>query len=69
MLLQTCNKPGCPQKGTYGPPEGPLYCYYHDKMVKDLLQPLDSYSTPTEIDNLFRGRTRYDGRRLDAWTK
>lgn len=61
----TCAHEPCAQKAL---PDAPL-CYYHDKMERDLLQPVDSYCTPVEIETLFRGRIRHDGRRLDAWTR
>jgi len=43
--------------------------YYHRKIVLGLLQPTEDYIDAVEMDTLFRGRARHDGRRLDAWTK
>lgn len=59
-----CEHNPCGQKATTGD-----LCYYHDKMSRDLLQPVSEYCTPVEIETLFRGRIRHDGRRLDAWTR
>lgn len=61
----TCEFDPCAQKAL---DDGPL-CYYHDKMAFNLLQPADSYCSPVELETLFRGRIRHDGRRLDAWTR
>ena len=42
---------------------------YHKKIVLGLLQPTGGYLTQTEIDTMFSGRTRSDGRRLDRYTE
>lgn len=42
---------------------------YHEKIARGLLQPADSYLTQTELDAMFRGHSRHDGRRLDHYTK
>lgn len=63
MIL--CDHQPCEQK-TY---DLAPYCWYHTKMEAGLLQTVDSYINPTELNALFRGRDRHDGRRLDAWAK
>lgn len=42
--------------------------FYHRKIVLGLLEPTAEVLTSTEIDTLFRGRPRNDGRRLDHYT-
>lgn len=42
--------------------------FYHKKIVLGLLQPAEDYLDQVEIETLFYGRARHDGRRLDAWT-
>lgn len=64
--MKTCSwsEVDCPQRaGESG------LCYYHEKQEKDLLQPVDTYLGQTEIDTLFGGRRRSDGRRLDHYTR
>lgn len=53
----------CPQfvyKGTL--------CYYHTKLDKHLLTRADKVLSTVELDTLFGGRRRDDGRRLDHYT-
>jgi len=42
--------------------------YYHRKIVLGLIQASHDILSETEIDALFRGRTRNDGRRTDLYT-
>jgi len=64
------------------PPEGNTYCYYHmsmqnpsfcedktyhKKIVLGLLEPTGNYLSQTEVDSMFSGRLRNDGRRLDKY--
>ncbi len=42
--------------------------YYHKKIATGLLQPTGSYLNVSEIDTMFAGRPRNDGRRLDKYT-
>ena len=43
--------------------------FYHEKIILGLTTPTDVYMTATEVDALFRGRARNDGRRLDHYTR
>lgn len=43
--------------------------FYHKKVALGLVDPVESYVTHVELDTLFRGRPRNDGRRLDAWVR
>ena len=43
--------------------------HYHEKIILGLLEPTDRYLSVVEIEALFRGRPRNDGRRLDHWTR
>jgi len=54
----------CPQKATQGE-----FCYYHAKIVDLSALRAKDVLTDTEIDTLFAGRTRNDGRRLDSYTR
>jgi len=42
--------------------------YYHRKIAVGLLNSSHEILTKTEIDALFKGRTRNDGRRTDLYT-
>jgi hypothetical protein len=61
ISVRSCEWPGCCQVST-----GAL-CYYHDKCAADLLSPVDTYLTPTEIKAMLNGRSHGDGRRLDHY--
>lgn len=39
--------------------------YYHEKIVKGQVEPVDNYLTPREISATMVGRGHGDGRRLD----
>jgi hypothetical protein len=41
---------------------------YHRKIVAGLLEPSHDVLTTVEVDALFRGRCRNDGRRTDLYT-
>jgi len=41
---------------------------YHRKIVEGLLEPSHDVLTSVEVDALFRGRCRNDGRRTDLYT-
>ena len=41
---------------------------YHRKLVERLLEPSHEVLTTVEVDALFRGRCRNDGRRTDLYT-
>lgn len=59
----------CPQK-TWADRKHRFYrpfCYYHDKLTGDLLQPVRSYLSESEISAMMSGRRHDDGRRLDAY--
>jgi hypothetical protein len=43
--------------------------YYHRKVVQGLLEPTNGYLEQVEIDALFAGRKRNDGRRLDHYVQ
>tara|TARA_R100000458_G_C8276957_1_gene252363 strand:- start:3760 stop:3927 length:168 start_codon:yes stop_codon:yes gene_type:complete len=40
---------------------------YHKKIVLGLLEPTGNYLGQTEVDSMFAGRMRNDGRRLDKY--
>jgi hypothetical protein len=40
---------------------------YHKKIVLGLLEPTGNYLDQTEVDSMFAGRMRNDGRRLDKY--
>ncbi|HEX7099333.1 MAG TPA: hypothetical protein VF377_08820 [Acidimicrobiia bacterium] len=63
---RTCAWPNfkCPQ-----PPTATGLCHYHQKLKAGLLQEAAEYLSDTEIDTLFGGRRRSDGRRLDHYTR
>ncbi len=42
--------------------------FYHRKVVLGILEPSSEVLSSTEVDALFRGRPRNDGRRLDHYT-
>mgnify|MGYP001172175892 CR=1 FL=1 len=42
--------------------------FYHKKIVLALTRPSHDILTNVEVDALFRGRTRNDGRRTDLYT-
>ena len=42
--------------------------YYHKKIATGLLVPTGQYLSNSEIDAMFAGRPRNDGRRLDKYT-
>lgn len=42
-------------------------CYYHEKVVARLLQPVDRYLSDVEINTSLAGRPHQDGRRLDHY--
>jgi len=42
--------------------------YYHRKVVAGLISPSHDVLGKTEVDALFKGRTRNDGRRTDLYT-
>lgn len=42
--------------------------YYHKKIATGLLSPTGHYLSSSEIDAMFAGRPRNDGRRLDKYT-
>lgn len=54
----------CPQY-VYGKAK---YCFYHTKLDSRLLTRADSFLSQTELEALFGGRRRSDGRRLDHYT-
>lgn len=41
--------------------------YYHEKIVKGLVQPVSEYLLPAEINATMHGRPKGDGRRFDAY--
>jgi hypothetical protein len=42
--------------------------FYHEKIATGLLEPSSEVLSSTEVDAMFRGRARNDGRRLDHYT-
>lgn len=42
--------------------------YYERKVVLGLIEPTDHYLTQTEVEAMFAGRPKNDGRRLDEYT-
>ena len=54
----------CPQL-VYGKNK---FCLYHTKLKAGLVSRVDTVLTPVELDTLFGGRRRDDGRRLDHYT-
>ncbi len=44
------------------------FCLYHTKLKTGLASRVDSVLTPVELETLFGGRRRDDGRRLDHYT-
>lgn len=56
----------CPQAAR---PGGSGLCYYHSKIIAKKTVRAADVLTETELDSLFAGRPRSDGRRLDAYTK
>lgn len=54
----------CPQ-----PPTSNGLCYYHSKVDRGLTGRAGDVLSETEIDTLFAGRRRNDGRRLDHYTR
>lgn len=67
--MKRCGTPEieCPQT-SYSWIKGTL-CYYHTKLDRGLLVPVNRYLGETELDSMFGGRTRNDGRRLDNYTR
>jgi hypothetical protein len=62
----TCSYPV--EEGTCPQPKGPSgYCYYHDKVAAKLLEQTVEYLSETELEQMFGGRRRNDGRRLDKY--
>jgi hypothetical protein len=43
--------------------------FYHKKVILGLLQPTHEYLDQVEVDALFDGRRRNDGRRLDHYVE
>lgn len=41
--------------------------YYHEKIVKGLVQPAGSYLTRSQLHAVVSGRYRGDGRKVDAY--
>lgn len=41
--------------------------YYHEKIVRGLLIPTGVYLSSVELDTMFDGRRRFDGRRVDQY--
>ncbi len=54
----------CPQL-VYGKHD---QCYYHVRVQAGLMSRIDKILTEVELDTLFGGRRRDDGRRLDHYT-
>ncbi len=46
----------------------PKFCFYHEKLDSGLLFRADVSLSKVELDTLFGGRRRNDGRRLDHYT-
>ena len=44
------------------------WCAYHLRLKLGLISKVDKVLTPVELDTLFGGRRRDDGRRLDHYT-
>ena len=44
------------------------FCFYHEKLKAGLVSRADLVLSSTELDTLFGGRRRNDGRRLDHYT-
>lgn len=44
-------------------------CFYHGKLERGRLEAAHQILTETELDSMFGGRARNDGRRLDAYTR
>ena len=42
--------------------------YYERKVVLGLIEPTDHYLDQVEIEAMFGGRPRHDGRRIDEYT-
>lgn len=81
MSCETITKWGRCQQKPHGPysycyfhyaqsrlPHQHLDEYYHEKIVKGLLTPTGEYLSFAEVDTMFAGRPRNDGRRLDKYT-
>lgn len=65
-----CQQPRCPESGLcwYHEQEKAHHDdYYHRKVILRLLQPTQDYLDEVEVDALFDGRRRNDGRRLDHY--
>lgn len=43
--------------------------YYEAKVLAGLIIPTDHWMTETELNALFEGKTKNDGRRIDHWTR
>lgn len=43
--------------------------FYHEKVAKGLVEPTFHWMSSTEVEALFKGRPRHDGRRLDLWAR
>lgn len=61
--MRTCKMESCGGKTM----DTDLLCYYHAKMSKGLIDPVDTYLTKRELTTLFSGRGHRDGRRLDQY--
>lgn len=44
-----------------------LFCYYHSKVVDGFAEPVSEYLSPEELRSTLHGRSKGDGRRLDAY--
>ena len=68
MKRCTTDRTECPQTSwSWMKPKG--LCFYHGKLEAEKMQPADRYLSETELDSMFGGRARNDGRRLDAYTR
>lgn len=43
--------------------------YYNEKITRGLLQPVDTYLTPEQIDAMFNGAIKGDGRPIDQYVE
>jgi hypothetical protein len=41
--------------------------YWHEKLVRGLITPTDSWMSPAELEAVLNGRYRGDGRRIDDY--
>ena len=46
-----------------------VLCFYHGRIASNEMMRTFEYLSDVEVDSLFSGRIRHDGRRLDQYTK